>query len=69
MYVGVVYVETCAILDGAITISMASTCGNKDFWSEFLDIYISLLVLWHIKSVLYQKKKKKKNIYIYIYIG
>jgi hypothetical protein len=49
------YVDTCAILEGAITISMASTCGNEDFWSEFLDIYISLLVLWHIKSVLYKK--------------
>jgi hypothetical protein len=45
MRVRVVYVETCAI-----TISMTSTCGNKDFWLEFLDFYRTLPVLWHGKS-------------------
>jgi hypothetical protein len=60
MRVCVVYVDTDAIPVGAI-ISMASTCDNKDFLLEFLDLYKGLPVLWHVK-VSYTKKKQKLSL-------
>jgi hypothetical protein len=49
-------VDTCALPVGATAISMASTSGNKEFWSEFLNVYRSLSVLWHAKSELHKNK-------------
>jgi hypothetical protein len=59
MRVCVVCVDTCAVPVGAVTISMVSASGNKEFWSELLDVYRSLPVLWHIKSKLYENRNLK----------
>jgi hypothetical protein len=59
MRICVVHVDTRAMPVGAITISVASTSGNKDFWSEFLDLCKCLPVLWHVKSELYKNRKLK----------
>jgi hypothetical protein len=59
MRVCVVHVDTRAMPVGAITISMATVSGNKDFWTEFLDLYRSLPVLWHVKSELYKNRNLK----------
>jgi hypothetical protein len=59
MRVCVAYVDTYATPVGVIPISMASTSGNKDFWSEFLDLYRSLPVLWHVKSELQKNRNLK----------
>jgi hypothetical protein len=48
MRVCVVYVDSCAITVGAITIRVASTSSNKEFWLEFVDLYRSSPVLWHV---------------------
>jgi hypothetical protein len=63
MRVCVVYVDTCAVPVGAVTISIASTSGSKNLWSEFLDLYRSLPVLWHIKSELYENRNLKAEGY------
>jgi hypothetical protein len=42
---------------------MESTSGNKDFWSEFLDLYRSLPGLWHVKSELYENRYLKAEGY------
>jgi hypothetical protein len=35
----VVYADACAMPVGAMTISVASTSGRKDFWWELLNVY------------------------------
>jgi hypothetical protein len=42
---------------------MASTSQNKQFWTEFIELYKSLPAVWKVKSELYKNRNLKSEGY------